>query len=158
MLYFNDNNQQLYQFGPTNNIRKVEIFTANPFRFIFLDNDDLDTDVKRFNGKKKESDPSPIISLGSFKSPSNGYLVEDKCTFGVEIFVLEDGGETRASFRTLMEESKKVGRWNVRKFFLLEKPRSVYSEPFTVEFPLENVYTWLVYFATHQSSISFFLL
>ncbi|MBA0601839.1 hypothetical protein Gorai_005005, partial [Gossypium raimondii] len=86
----------------------MEIFTANPFRFIFLDNDDIDTDTKRFSGKKKESELSPIVPLECFENPLNGYLVDDKCAFGVEVFVLEDDGKTRASFRTLIEESKKV--------------------------------------------------
>ncbi|KAH1040704.1 hypothetical protein J1N35_042447 [Gossypium stocksii] len=101
-----------------------------------------DTDVKRFYGKKKELELSPIVSLKCFENPENGYLKEDKCAFGVEVFVLEDGDKTRASFRTLMDESKKVYTWNVKKYFLLEKTRSVYSKPFTFGSNMEGVYEW----------------
>ncbi|MBA0572771.1 hypothetical protein Golob_003092, partial [Gossypium lobatum] len=148
------NNRYLSIQGPF----LMEIFTANPFRFIFLDNDDLDTDVKRFSGEKKESKLSPIVSLGCFKDPSNGYLVDDQCAFGVEVFVVEDEGKTRASFRALIEERKKVYTWDIVdvKKFISEEPRSVYSEPFTFVSNPGEVYKWLVYFATHQSSIFFF--
>ncbi|MBA0631276.1 hypothetical protein Godav_003284, partial [Gossypium davidsonii] len=140
------NNRYLSIQGPF----LMEIFTANPFRFIFLDNDDLDNDMKRFSGKKKESKLSPIVPLGCFEDPSNGYLVDDKCAFGVEVFVVEDEGKTRASFRTLMEESEKVCTLDVDvKRFISETTRGVYSKPFTFGPNPEEVYKWLVHFATH---------
>ncbi|MBA0880483.1 hypothetical protein Goshw_013830 [Gossypium schwendimanii] len=122
----------------------MEIFTANPFRFIFLDNDDLDTDVKRFSGEKKESELSPIVPLGCFENPLNGYLVDDQCAFGVEVFVVEDDGKTRASFRALIQERKKVYTWDIVdvKKFISEEPRSVYSEPFTFVSNPGEVYKW----------------
>ncbi|MBA0698384.1 hypothetical protein Goari_021875, partial [Gossypium aridum] len=102
-----------------------------------------DTDVKRFSGKKKESELSPIVSLGCFKDPSNGYLVDDECAFGVDVFVLEDEGKTRVSFRTPIEERKKVYTWDVDvKKFISEEPRSVYSEPFTFVSNPGEVYKW----------------
>ncbi|MBA0815316.1 hypothetical protein Gohar_021076 [Gossypium harknessii] len=122
----------------------MEIFTANPFRFIFLDNDDLDTDMKLFSGKNKESEPSPIVSLRCFENPSSRYLVNDECAFGVEVFVLEDEGKTRASFRTrtLMEESKKVTLDVDVKKLISEKTRGVYSKPFTLGPNPEEAYKW----------------
>ncbi|KAB2036367.1 hypothetical protein ES319_D04G219900v1 [Gossypium barbadense] len=102
-----------------------------------------DNGMKRFSGKKKESELSPIVSLGCFEDPSNGYLVDDKCAFGVEVFVVEDEGKTRASFRTLMEESKKVCTLDVDvKRFISEKTRGVYSKPFTFGPNPEEVYKW----------------
>ncbi|KAL1176875.1 hypothetical protein V6Z11_A04G188300 [Gossypium hirsutum] len=101
-----------------------------------------DTDVKRFNGKNKELKLSQIVPPGCFENPLNGYLVKDECAFGVEVFVLKDESKTRASFRTLMKESKKVYTWNVNRLFLLETTRGVYSKPFTFRSNLEEVYKW----------------
>nr|KJB78322.1 hypothetical protein B456_012G184300 [Gossypium raimondii] len=101
-----------------------------------------DTDTKRFSGKKKESELSPIVPLECFENPLNGYLVDDKCAFGVEVFVLEDDGKTRASFRTLIEESKKVILDVCVKKFISEKTRGVYSKPFTLGPNPEEAYKW----------------
>ncbi|KAL5725616.1 hypothetical protein ACHQM5_008743 [Ranunculus cassubicifolius] len=43
-------------------------------------------EVSRFNAQKFESGFDKFLSIGIFNDPSKGYLVEDTCMFGVEIF------------------------------------------------------------------------
>ncbi|CAM8906973.1 unnamed protein product [Rhodiola kirilowii] len=50
-----------------------------------------DNEVRRFHGLKKEWGFARLISLDKFKDADNGYLVNECCVFGVEIFVLTPG-------------------------------------------------------------------
>ncbi|CAM8899186.1 unnamed protein product [Rhodiola kirilowii] len=50
-----------------------------------------DNEVRRFHGLKKDWGFARLISLERFKDANNGYLVNDCCVFGVEIFVLTPG-------------------------------------------------------------------
>ncbi|KAL4378335.1 hypothetical protein GQ457_02G011660 [Hibiscus cannabinus] len=42
---------------------------------------------------KTEWGIAELVSLDHFKEASNGYLVDDCCTFGVEIFVIKRTGK-----------------------------------------------------------------
>ncbi|KAK9215032.1 hypothetical protein WN944_007035 [Citrus x changshan-huyou] len=65
------------------------------FRLFLLDqNQDnylvvQDAKERRFNGLKLEWGFDQFISHKAFKEASNGYLVEDTCVFGAEVFVKE---------------------------------------------------------------------
>ncbi|EOX96392.1 TRAF-like family protein [Theobroma cacao] len=45
--------------------------------------------VKRFHQMKTEWGFDQLLFLESFNDPSNGYLVDDSCVFGAEVFVTE---------------------------------------------------------------------
>ncbi|XP_017973953.1 PREDICTED: MATH domain and coiled-coil domain-containing protein At3g58210-like [Theobroma cacao] len=45
--------------------------------------------VKRFHQMKTEWGFDQLVPLESFNDPSNGYLVDDSCVFGAEVFVIE---------------------------------------------------------------------
>ncbi|KAK6285426.1 hypothetical protein POUND7_011605 [Theobroma cacao] len=45
--------------------------------------------VKRFHQMKTEWGFDQLLALESFNDPANGYLVDDSCVFGAEVFVIE---------------------------------------------------------------------
>lgn len=47
---------------------------------------------RSFDRVRSEWGLPTFISLKSFKSESNGYLVNDTCFFGVEVFVIKNSG------------------------------------------------------------------
>ncbi|XP_061369394.1 uncharacterized protein LOC133312234 [Gastrolobium bilobum] len=47
-----------------------------------------DATVRRFHVLKTEWGFPKFIDLDTFKDPSNGYLIDDTCAFGVEVFVV----------------------------------------------------------------------
>lgn len=48
-----------------------------------------DTNARRFHVLKTEWGIPKFIDLFTFKDPSKGYLVDDTCVFGVEVFVVK---------------------------------------------------------------------
>ncbi|KAK7396866.1 hypothetical protein VNO78_18028 [Psophocarpus tetragonolobus] len=48
-----------------------------------------DTNVKRFHVMKTEWGIAKFIDIDAFNDPSNGYLMDDTCVFGVEVFVVK---------------------------------------------------------------------
>ncbi|KAF5446162.1 hypothetical protein F2P56_031812 [Juglans regia] len=52
-----------------------------------------DSEVRRFDENKTEWGFGQLLSLEDFKSSCNGYLVEDTCVFGAEVFVNSPSGK-----------------------------------------------------------------
>ena len=51
--------------------------------------DFTDGDVKRCHEMKRRWGFPQLLALGTFKDPSNGYLVDDSSVFGAEILVIK---------------------------------------------------------------------
>ncbi|XP_061369398.1 MATH domain and coiled-coil domain-containing protein At3g58250-like [Gastrolobium bilobum] len=65
---------------------------VNFFVYNFLNDEYVtsqDATVKRFYVLKTEWGIQKFIDLDTFKDPSNGYLIDDTCAFGVEVFVVK---------------------------------------------------------------------
>ncbi|XP_021292614.1 uncharacterized protein LOC110422911 isoform X2 [Herrania umbratica] len=88
-----------------------------------------DKTARNFHGQD-ESGVSQLVSLKRFEDASNGFLVNDSCVFGVEVFAIRSGNKGER-FRTLREQSKSVYIWTVQKFSEL-KATGHFSEPFSV--------------------------
>nr|DAD27460.1 TPA_asm: hypothetical protein HUJ06_028928 [Nelumbo nucifera] len=74
-----------------------------------------------------------LISLETFNDPSNGYLVEDTCYFGAEVFVSKNHGEGECLSMTKGPVSCSH-TWKIEKFSLLCEKQ--YSKEFSVaDFP-----------------------
>ncbi|XP_022146377.1 uncharacterized protein LOC111015606 [Momordica charantia] len=57
-----------------------------------------DGKIRRFHAPKTEWGFEKLISLDNFSNPSNGFLVDDCCAFGVDIIVMKcDGKGERAT-------------------------------------------------------------
>ncbi|KAG5055857.1 hypothetical protein JHK85_008367 [Glycine max] len=48
-----------------------------------------DTNVRRFHVLKTEWGVAKFIDIDTFNDPSNGYLMDDTCVFGAEVFVVK---------------------------------------------------------------------
>ncbi|PPR99077.1 hypothetical protein GOBAR_AA21599 [Gossypium barbadense] len=87
------------QIEDTQNFPRTWEVNVN-FRFFILDQIrdkyltiESDGVVKRFYQMKTEWGIAQLLSLDHFNKASNGYLVGDCCTFGVEVFVIEQTGK-----------------------------------------------------------------
>ena len=48
-----------------------------------------DASVRRFHVLKTEWGIDKFIDLDTFNDPSNGYLIDDTCVFGAEVFIVK---------------------------------------------------------------------
>ncbi|XWS40771.1 hypothetical protein CRYUN_Cryun17cG0024200 [Craigia yunnanensis] len=70
----------------------LRFFVLDQIRDKYLTIEEGDGAIKRYYQMKMEWGIAQLLSLDHFKDASNGYLVDDCCTFGVEIFVIEQTG------------------------------------------------------------------
>ncbi|GMI68416.1 hypothetical protein like AT5G26260 [Hibiscus trionum] len=88
------------QIEETENFPRTWEVNVN-FRFFILDQirdkyltiEESDGVMKRYYQMKTEWGIAQLVCLDHFKEASNGYLVDDCCTFGVEIFVIKPTGK-----------------------------------------------------------------
>ncbi|XP_022773692.1 probable inactive serine/threonine-protein kinase fnkC [Durio zibethinus] len=88
------------QIEGTENLPRTWEVNAS-FRFFVLDQirdkyltiEEDDGAIKRFYNMKTEWGNAQLLPLHHFNDASNGYLVDDCCTFGVEIFVIKQTGK-----------------------------------------------------------------
>ena len=72
-----------------------------------------------------------LLALGTFKDPSNGYLVDDSCVFGAEIFVIKHSGKWESlSMIKSPHTSKSTFTWKIENFSKIDQYS--YSKAFTV--------------------------
>ncbi|KAF4380331.1 hypothetical protein F8388_024624 [Cannabis sativa] len=74
--------------------------------------------VRRFHEMKKEWGFEQIISLETFKDVHNGYVVNDSCVFGAEVFIIN---QTAPIFATLSVVQRRfidnpIFRWEIKEF------------------------------------------
>lgn len=74
---------------------KVHYCTIQPAEFLCLLSNSYhmrsaDARVRRFHCVKTQWGIDKFIDLKAFNNPSNGYLVNDTCSFGVEVFVVKN--------------------------------------------------------------------
>ncbi|PHT81196.1 hypothetical protein T459_14211 [Capsicum annuum] len=85
---------------------------------------------QRFRNIKTEWGYLKCISNETFKDPSNGYLVNDKCIFGVDVYVIKNQGIGECLL--LLNGVKPYKHeWKINEFTKLKS--YVYSEEFAVE-------------------------
>ncbi|CAM8906960.1 unnamed protein product [Rhodiola kirilowii] len=91
-----------------------------------------DNEVRRFHGLKKEWGFARLISLDKFQDANNGYLVNDCCVFGVEIFVITPGIKSGIGNLVMIKQpSDGIFTWKLDKF-------STLSGDVTKEFKVEG--------------------
>lgn len=105
--------------------------------------------VSRFHRLKTELGISKLISRDVFSDAANGYLINDKCVFGVEVFVLDSKFEEEY-LRPLVEVDNKTFTWTIADFSNLSSEMH-YSDEFYA-----SSFKWLFIFLS--SFMVFFLL
>ncbi|XP_050211200.1 uncharacterized protein LOC126661397 [Mercurialis annua] len=74
-----------------------------------------DEKVRRFHGIKREWGFDKLVSVTDFKNESKGYLLDDCCTFGAEIFVIENGSKGEC-LSMVKNPANKTYTWTIHKF------------------------------------------
>lgn len=90
---------------------------------------------KRFDWVKNEWGYSNFISIDDFKEPTNGYLVDDTCLFGVEVFVSQSSGLRECLSILNIANTSYNYTWNIIRFSKL-------SEDFHLDEFIVGGYKW----------------
>ncbi|XP_022146382.1 uncharacterized protein LOC111015610 [Momordica charantia] len=80
----------------------------------------LDGKVRRFHAMKKEWGFEKLVSLETFNDSSNGFLVDDCCAFGVDIFVMKCDGKGEALSLIKQPKNNKY-TWKTNNFSQLDE-------------------------------------
>ncbi|KAL5719618.1 hypothetical protein ACHQM5_012373 [Ranunculus cassubicifolius] len=87
-------------------------------------------EVSRFDAKKSESGFDKLLPLKIFNDPSNGYLVNDTCTFGADVYLMENPPKKQCLSMMMLKPPPFKYAWKIEKFSQLEK-ESYCSDKFT---------------------------
>ncbi|KAJ6872503.1 hypothetical protein NC651_031582 [Populus alba x Populus x berolinensis] len=108
---------------------EFKLFVRDHINDKYLTVRESDASVKRFNELKTEWGFDQLLSLETFNDASNGYLFNDGCVFGAEIFVIKPTGKGE-----LLSMVKKPANgsltWKIEDFSKLDKS-SYLSKAFT---------------------------
>ncbi|KAF8035734.1 hypothetical protein BT93_C1686 [Corymbia citriodora subsp. variegata] len=85
--------------------------------------------VTRFHTLRAEWGVPRYMPLKTFTDPSNGYLVDDTCVLGVEVFVIKSSGVGECF--TLKKSASYTFQWNIYRLPSLGEDY-LYSDVFTV--------------------------
>ena len=86
--------------------------------------------VKRFNAAKKKWGYGQVISLATFQNTNQGYIVQNACSFGAEIFIVKPA-EQQEKVTFISNPPNNVFTWKVLRFSSLED-KFYYSDEFLV--------------------------
>uniref|UniRef100_A0A2N9EPW8 MATH domain-containing protein n=1 Tax=Fagus sylvatica TaxID=28930 RepID=A0A2N9EPW8_FAGSY len=90
-----------------------------------------DRSIKRFHDMKTEWGFAKFLSLDTFNDVSHGYLVNDCCQFGVEVFVHERNDKQECVSMIKEPTTSTPRSWKIENFSTLDK-ESYSSAEFTV--------------------------
>ncbi|TYG99652.1 hypothetical protein ES288_A10G212200v1 [Gossypium darwinii] len=104
------------------------------FRFFLLDQSkdnylvvhDAKEKSRRFHRLKHQWGFDQLIPIRSFNDVSNGYLLDDTCVFGAEVFITKETSSGRAECLSVMKDA--IGCKHVWKIENFSKLESEYSE------------------------------
>ncbi|KAI5349109.1 hypothetical protein L3X38_001996 [Prunus dulcis] len=105
------------------------LFLLDQIKGTYLVLEDANKKVKCFHGKMLYSGFDQFIPLESFVDPSNGYLIDDTCVFGAEVFVSEKSRIVREDCLSMIKNPVMYQHaWKIEKFSELKS--GYYSEAF----------------------------
>ncbi|ONI27845.1 hypothetical protein PRUPE_1G107700 [Prunus persica] len=93
------------------------LFLLDQIKGTYLVLEDANKKVKCFHGKMLYSGFDQFIPLESFVDPSNGYLIDDTCVFGAEVFVSEKSRIVREDCLSMIKNPVMYQHaWKIEKF------------------------------------------
>ncbi|KAM3685441.1 hypothetical protein ACJW31_11G117600 [Castanea mollissima] len=92
-----------------------KLFVFDQIRDKFLTVQDAEGTIRRFHDIKMEWGFDKFLPLDSFNFLPNGYLVNDYCVFGTEVFVHERSAK-RDSLFMIKEPSNRIMTWRIENF------------------------------------------
>ncbi|XP_059652539.1 uncharacterized protein LOC132299753 isoform X3 [Cornus florida] len=108
---------------------KFKLFVFDHIRDNYLTVEDAKPVLRRFHIMKTEWGFEKFLSLEKFQNPSNGYLLDDTCVFGAEVFVIKFAGKGEClSIKALSDNSTYT--WTVDHFSALSN--QLYSGEFNI--------------------------
>ncbi|KAL7206342.1 hypothetical protein ACSBR2_019117 [Camellia fascicularis] len=107
-----------------------KLFVFDHIRDKYLTIQDAEGEIKRFHRMKTEWGFDQLLPLDTFTDPSNGYLLDDCCVFGVEVFVIKYNGKGECA-SMMKDPVKNTFTWNISKFSAIDK-EFLFSEEFVV--------------------------
>ncbi|KAL5791481.1 hypothetical protein ACOSP7_000075 [Xanthoceras sorbifolium] len=131
----------------------VNLFVFNHFEdkyFSFQDGR-----VRRYHALKKTWGIAKFIDIETFSNPEKGYLLDDTCVFGAEIFVIKSSFKSER-LSMMNEPSTYFHTWKITKF----SSNMTNDNHYSGNFGCYNWYIWLYPDGTGKSkgnSISVFL-
>ncbi|KAB1200357.1 Ubiquitin carboxyl-terminal hydrolase 12, partial [Morella rubra] len=94
------------------------LFVLDQFRGKYLTLQDAE--VRLFHAMKTDWGFSQFLSLSTFGDAFNGYLVDDSCVFGAEVFVVKYTGEGEC-LSILSSPIRSSSTWEIEKFSTLSE-------------------------------------
>ncbi|KAL5781889.1 hypothetical protein ACOSP7_006918 [Xanthoceras sorbifolium] len=95
----------------------VRLFLLDQSKDNYLTVQDATGKESLFHGLKLECGFDHFVPLKEFNAASNGYLVEDKCVFGTEIFVTKERGRVKSECLSMVKDTCSVKHvWKIENF------------------------------------------
>ncbi|XP_062164157.1 BTB/POZ and MATH domain-containing protein 5-like isoform X1 [Alnus glutinosa] len=109
----------------------IRFFVFDQIRDKYLTIQDANGRVRRFHNLKTEWGFAQLLSHDTLNDPSNGYLLDDTCVFGVEVFVIKATGKGE-TLSMINQPQHNYFTWRIDNYSNL-KGEAYFSEHFTVE-------------------------
>ena len=77
--------------------------------------------AKYFDKLRTEHGFAELFSLDKFNDPSNGYLVNDCCVFGVEVLVIQPSTSSEETITMVKEFDDRKYTWSIKDFSKLNE-------------------------------------
>ncbi|KAK3207057.1 hypothetical protein Dsin_021103 [Dipteronia sinensis] len=87
--------------------------------------------VKYFDQMRIEHGFAELLSVEEFNDPGNGYLVNDCCVFGAEVFVIQPSTGSEETLTMVKDLDDSTYTWSIKDFSNLNEDDQ-YSDAFTV--------------------------
>lgn len=98
------------------------LFVLNQNKDTYLVLEDTAGKGKRFHRMKLEWGFDQFIPLKTFNNPSNGYLVNDTCVFGAEVFVCKEQNTGKGECLSMVKDAITYkNTWKIDNFSRLDK-------------------------------------
>lgn len=110
----------------------LKLFVFDQIRNSYLTiRDDTNGGIQRFHEKKTEIGFAQLLPLETFGEESNGYLKDDSCAFGAEIFVINPTPKSE-SLSLIQNPDHGTFTWTINDFLKLTDRELYFSKGFTV--------------------------
>jgi hypothetical protein len=96
-----------------------------------INNSDANGRVKQFHNLKTKWGFAQLLSYDSLNDSSNGYLLDDTCVFGVEVFVIKGTSRSGESLSMINEPQHNYFTWKIDYYTTLED-EVYFSEQFII--------------------------
>ncbi|CAL5329411.1 unnamed protein product [Camellia sinensis] len=107
-----------------------KLFVYDHIRDKYLTVQDAEGGIRRFHWMKTEWGFDELVLLSTLNDASNGYLFEDCCVFGAEVFVIKHSGKGEC-ISMMKDPLKGTYTWKIDKFSKIVN-ENVLSEEFVV--------------------------